>query len=511
MKGCVYLVGAGCGKADLITVRGLSLLQACDTVVYDDLIAQDILCAVPKSAEKIYAGKRSGKHSASQEEICALLIRKAQEGKCVIRLKGGDPFIFGRGGEEILALQAAGIPCEEVPGISSAIAIPASVGIPVTYRGVSRSVHIITAHTADTSDGLPTEFDKFAALPGTLLFLMGLSKIEQISKRLIAAGKEADTPAAVISGCNFAHPAAIRGTLADIAKKTREANVQPPAVIVVGETAVFNLSSTIKKPLDGLRVGLTGTQTIAEKLRAALEHQGADVFLAEKSVVDELPFSFDCNSLCSDHFKWIAFTSSNGVRIFFEHLSKQRVDLRRLNTCRFAVIGASTEKTLAQYGVYADICPEVYTSEGLADALLNAAKDDEPIYLFRSRRASRELVKALRNKHIVYDIPIYDLQPDLSVLEYAQKMLPQTDYLTFCSASGVELFFDSYKNIPDGTTCVCIGDVTAKALRMRYDKAFLTASNISADGILMEICRNESVRKHTIENGSVFLAENTVS
>ena len=240
-SGRVYLVGAGCGGAGLITVRGLRLLERCGAVVYDDLIDRELLDAAPDSALRIYMGKREGRHSASQEEICAKLVELARAGKDVVRLKGGDPFLFGRGGEEALALQAAGVPFEVVPGVTSAVAIPGMAGIPVTHRGLSRGVHIVTAHTSDTADGLPEELDQLAALPGTLVFLMGLSRLEQIARRLMEAGKGADTPAAVLSGGNAPHPAQVRGTLADIAEKARAAGVRPPAVIVVGDVAALEL------------------------------------------------------------------------------------------------------------------------------------------------------------------------------------------------------------------------------------------------------------------------------
>ena len=242
MVGTVYLVGAGCGPADLITVRGLRLLRNCGAVVYDDLIAPELLDEVPAAAERVYMGKREGRHSASQEEICAKLVELARAGKTVVRLKGGDPFVFGRGGEEALALLAAGVPFAVAPGVTSAVAIPALAGIPVTHRGVSRSFHVVTARTADTPDGLPEYFDQLAPLPGTLVFLMGLSRLERIAQRLTDAGKPADTPAAVVSGGSSPRPAAVRGTLADIAAKTRAAGVLPPAVIVVVEAAALELA-----------------------------------------------------------------------------------------------------------------------------------------------------------------------------------------------------------------------------------------------------------------------------
>ena len=244
--GCVYLVGAGCRDADLITVRGLKLLQQCQVLVYDDLIPEGLLKEASQDAEKIYVGKRCKAHSMPQEEICRLLIKKAREGKLVIRLKGGDPFVFGRGGEEMLALKEAGIPCEEVPGVTSAIAMPAAAGIPVTHRGVSQSLHIITAHTADTKDGLPTFMDRLAALPGTLVFLMGLGQLEKIVQSLLEGGMERNTPAAVVSGAGSFCVTAVRGTLETIVPETERKQVKPPAVIVVGNAAAMELTGTIK-------------------------------------------------------------------------------------------------------------------------------------------------------------------------------------------------------------------------------------------------------------------------
>lgn len=241
--GKVYLVGAGCGGADLITVRGLRRLERCDAVVYDDLLDTALLDFAPEGAERVCAGKRRGRRSMAQEDINALLIAKAREGKTVVRLKGGDPFVFGRGGEEALALQAAGVPWEYVPGVTSAVAVPGGAGVPVTHRGTSRSVHIVTAHTADTPDGLPEYLEDLARLPGTLVFLMGLSRLEELARRLTEAGLPAKTPAAVISGENAPRPMTVRGTLSDIAGKVREAGVEAPAVIVVGGTAGMDLNA----------------------------------------------------------------------------------------------------------------------------------------------------------------------------------------------------------------------------------------------------------------------------
>ena len=487
--GRVYLVGAGCGTADLITVRGMSLLNTCSAVVYDELIDPALLDAAPQ-AEKFAMGKRSGRHSAPQEEICARLISLAQEGKQVVRLKGGDPFVFGRGGEEAQALQAAGVPFEVVPGISSALAVPALAGVPVTHRGVSRSVHIVTAHTAGTADGLPEDLDRLAQMSGTLVFLMGLSRLEQIAAWLTGAGMAPETPAAVLSGGNAPHPADVRGTLADIAARTRRAGVQAPAVIVVGETAAMRLTAPPeRKPLDGVRVGLTGTDQMQGRLVQTLAPYGAETVPIQQTQVCPQPLSVDLGELTNGP-RWMVFTSRNGVELFFQRLMEQKIDLRRLSGCKFAVIGPSTGAKLEEFGVYPDLCPAGSTTHALAEALLDAARPGEPIDLFRSAQGNRELPAALTPAHPVRDISLYDLVNDPLIAEQARPRMEELDYLVFSSASGVELFFQVHGGLPKKAVCVCIGPVTALALKKRYDKPFLLASDISAGGIARVILRN---------------------
>ena len=238
-SGFVHIVGAGCSDMDLITVRGLNLVQSADVIIYDDLIADGFLDTAKESCEKIYAGKRGGSHYMKQEEISQLIVDKANEGKTVVRLKGGDPFVFGRGGEEIMALKENNIPFDELPGITSAIAIPAEAGIPITHRGMSRSFHVITGHTKD--DLISEDMESIAKLTGTLVFLMGLSNLEKICQSLIKYGKDESTPAAVISGGNSENKVTVRSTLKDIAAKCRCQGVKSPVVIVVGKVAELEL------------------------------------------------------------------------------------------------------------------------------------------------------------------------------------------------------------------------------------------------------------------------------
>ncbi|MBD5550346.1 MAG: uroporphyrinogen-III C-methyltransferase [Lachnospiraceae bacterium] len=493
--GSVALVGAGCGKADLITMRGLRLLRQCQAVVYDDLIDPALLDAVPESAIRLYMGKRSKSHSASQAEINQKLIELARSGLRVVRLKGGDPYLFGRGGEEILALKAAGIPCQEVPGIPSAIGIAAEAGIPVTHRGVSRSLHIITAHTADTPDGLPADFDALAKLSGTLVFLMGLERLPAITTRLMAAGKDENTPSAVISGGNAPNPVRVRAPLSRLEQAAKNANASAPAIILIGDVAAMDLSAPSDR-LSGLRIGITGTQEIAEKQMNALQSLGAEAVWVMRSEIKELPLEFDLQIL-AEQCCWLVFTSANGVNTFFRQIVRKNITPLSLRTHKFAVIGAATGAALAQYGIHADLCPNTFTSEALAIEIAAAAKRGEQIILFRSAVATPALPEILRGSGFsVEDIPIYDLESEACV-----SPLPKLDYLTFSSAGGVKQFAQKYGGIPEQTRCVCIGSVTAQTLSQYTDDLFLISEEISADGIVKTILHDQKRQKTDLAEG----------
>ena len=538
-NGRVSIVGAGCGKADLITLRGMERLSHCGAVVYDDLIDTGLLNAAPQEALRIYMGKRLGSHSAQQEEINRKLIELAGKGIKVVRLKGGDPFVFGRGGEEAAALQNAGIDYEIIPGISSCIAIPEEAGIPVTHRGVSRSLHVVTAHIGNDGEGqnyLREEFGRLAGCEGTIVIMMGLKKLSEIADILISGGSSPETPAAVISGGNSANKITVRGSLKDIVQRTAEAGMKPPAVIVIGDTAGMDLRSLCTEPeeteepayvdikkghtdagniLSGAVVGLTGTEAIQRKLRDRLTGLGAEVYSAGLSVLDRLRIDDSVfTELCSGEEHWIVFTSANGVRVFFEELKQRHIDIRRLSACSFAVIGEATGKTLSEYNIEADLCPGRYTGQGLAEALLSVysgmgagnvqtrnAEDLPPIcggkgygrkvFLMRSRRGSRALAEELAAAYEVRDIPIYDLHADKKTEETAFAQMPKTDYMTFSSSSGVELYFANGRKLPEGCIGVCIGEVTEKALQ-KYASDYIRAEEISADGIVKAICAHRT-------------------
>lgn len=483
-QGRVCLIGAGCGKADLITLRGKKRLEMCDVVVYDDLIDPEILNFAPADAQRIYMGKRDGRHSAKQEEISQKLVALAGQGKVVARLKGGDPFVFGRGGEEILALQEAGIPFEVVPGITSAIAIPAEAGIPVTHRGISRSVHIITGHTADTPDGLPADLEHLANCGGTLVFLMGLGRLRLIADRLMALGRAPDTPAAVISGGNSPNPAAVRGTLADIARSAQE--VRSPAVIVVGEVAGMELSAAL--PMSGLNIGVTGTLRMTEKLTALLEELGGEVYPLARSRVASMPTDIRLEKVLSSEEKWLVFTSPNGVSIFFEQLRAWKTDMRRLAFCRFAAIGPATAGALEERGIFPDLVPREHTSQALAKALLDAVPKNTPIFLLRSRTGAAVLKELPEQAGFsVTDIALYDTIPDEACPILEASQLDSLHYLIFSSAGGVEEYFRLYGTLPEQTIPVCIGPVTASALGEYPARSPILAQDASAECIVQAI------------------------
>ena len=482
--GSVALVGAGCGTADLITLRGLRLLQQCQAVVYDDLIDPALLESAPESALRLYMGKRSGSHAASQEQIHQKLIELARSGLRVVRLKGGDPYLFGRGGEEMLALRAAGISCQEVPGIPSPMGIAAEAGIPLTHRGVSRGVHIVTAHTADTPDGLPEDFDALAGLSGTLVFLMGLERLPVIAARLAAAGKDKNTPGAVISGGNAPNPVRVRAPLFQLEQAARSAGASSPAIILVGDVAAMDLSAPAG-PLAGKRIGVTGTREVAEKQLSAFRELGAEALWVLRLHVKELPMESDWQDV-GERPGWIVLTSANGVRIFLERMKREGRDMTLLEKWKFAVIGTATGRMLARYGIMADLCPRSFTSQALAAELAARAEPGERVILLRSAMASSKLPKALRRDGFaVEEYSIYDVER-----EVWRDTLPVLDYLTFSSAGGVKLFLEQYGAIPRKTRCVCIGGVTADALSRYTEQPFLISREISAESVVEAVLRD---------------------
>lgn len=452
-KGKVYLIGAGCGDWQLITIKGLNCLKLCDCVIYDRLISKKLLEFVPKDCKKIYVGKQCGYHSKNQEEINQTIVEMALKGYTIARLKGGDPFVFGRGGEEIQELQKYNIPYEVISGISSSIAVPSSVGIPVTHRSISRSFHVITGHTLDNS---LEDFSTLAKLKGTIIFLMSLGNLENICNGLISNGMDSNTPCAIISKGTTKDEKVFKGKLSNITEF--KSKVESPAIFVIGATTTFDFKSTIKYPLDNVSIAVTGTENFTSKLDIELSKLGADVIKMTHLVLNP-----QYSSIPKDFTKYthIVFTSSNGVDIFFNYIKDTHTDIRTILDKKFATVGKSTADSLAKYNIYADIIPEKYTSRDLANALVKNSNPDDNYLILRAFNGSNVLTDTLKENNLKFDdIKIYTLSSNEEVLT---EDISNVDYIIFGSSMGVKEFF-KYKTLSLSTKIICIGEVCKSTL-----------------------------------------------
>lgn len=500
-EGKVYLAGGGCGDAELLTLRALKALQECDTVVYDSLVSEELLQWTRTDCEKIYVGKRYGCHSRGQLEINALLIKKAREGKTVVRLKGGDPYVFGRGGEEFMALLDAGIRCEVIPGITSAIAVPAAAGIPVTHRGLSDSVTVVTGTAAKTGGGeeLQLDFHTLARLKGTLVILMGMHHLAEIVVGLLAAGKDRLTPCAVIMEGTTDRQRAVRAPLFELAARAAEREIVSPAVIVVGAVAKLELlteedgvgtedtgkggvtagfdvaTERRKQALTGVTVGVTGTAHFAGRMSSVLREMGAEVW--DMSFMEIVPSEAVLPELGG--YGWLVFTSPNGVRVFLDKMRRERRDLRTLSDQKIAVIGPGTALALSEVGIYADYMPEIYDAAhlawGLADTLTagrarggyDGTEECRVALLLRAKQGSDILPHTFRKRGIPYaEHPLYEL----GVQEEKRDAVitKEPDYLVFGSAMGARAYFEGMEKKGIRNTrsrYVCIGEQCAKEVR----------------------------------------------
>ena len=490
-NGKVYLIGAGPGDTGLITMKGMEALKEADVVVYDHLASSSLLNETKDEAEWIDAGKFAGNHRMKQSEIEQLLIEKAMAGHVVARLKGGDPFIFGRGGEEALELTAAGIDYEVIPGVSSAYSAPAYAGIPITHRGKASSFHVITGHEDPAKGESSLDYDILAREEGTLVFLMGLSRLRQISDQLIEKGKDARTPAAVIASGTTARQRCVTADLSRIAETAEEASIQPPAILVVGD--VVSLKEAVDwqqpGPLSGRKILVTATEIIARPLAEYIRRLGGEPVVMSLIGVKGQEMSRIKAVLTSPGKRWLVFTSRNGVRFFFEQMKKEQVDIRSLGDSRIAVMGAGTRKELENWGCYADLVPEQSCSESLAKALCAHAEPDEAICLFRAEEASDVLTKRLREKQYrVVDIPTYRTEIMWKKRELLREMLEDVDAVTFCSASAVSAFVQMTAGHDLVAKTICIGPVTAQAAKkagLHIDKV---AEQYDLEGLTEALC-----------------------
>lgn len=484
----VYLVGAGPGDAGLFTRKGLECVRSADVIVYDNLISGSILNEARLDAELIYAGKRSGQHHMTQQEIQELLVELAKQGKSVVRLKGGDPYVFGRGGEEALELERHGIPYEIVPGVSSSYSVPAYAGIPVTQRELASSLHIITGHEGSHKEDESLNYSVLAKEEGTLVFLMGLKNLPNIAKRLIEGGKSPDTPAAVIQNGTTARQKSAVSDLAHIVEEVSRCKIETPAIIVVGD--VVKLSDQLqwfgRGPLAGKRVLVTGTRYISKELEEELHPLGAEtvtISLIESRAMwtEEIRQALEQIG----RYEWMVFTSSNGVDLFFEVMREQDIDLRRLMHLKFAVIGRKTAAALRDHGFSCDFVPENFSGADLAKEWIPTLGKDERILLLRAQEGSDVLPEKLKEAGIPFaDIPLYTTWTDWRRKEELNRLIRQVDYVTVASSSAVRALcgmLEDKENIP--AKVISIGPFTTKTAQQLGLSVYADAVEYTASGI----------------------------
>lgn len=497
----VSLVGAGPGGRELISLKGLKCVREADVLVYDALISPSILNEARQDAELIYAGKRAGRHSMKQEDINALLADRAEAGSYVVRLKGGDPFVFGRGAEEALALAERNIPFEVVPGISSSYSVPAYAGIPVTHRGLAASFHVITGHEGNGMEQSGVDYEVLAKEKGTFVFLMGLGALGSITAGLMDYGKSPDTPTAVIQSGTTAEQRVVRGTLADIGELVHKAGLTTPAVIVIGDTAAMQdrLSWRRQLPLTGKRVLLTGSRMFNARLEKQLEALGAETL--NISLVE----THSCRSRNADTmlrnisgYSWIVFASAAGVHSFFERLAslpdetgREGIDRRSLGNIRFAVVGASTADVLAQYGYHCDFMPERYCSQALAQEWVPGLHPEDRVLLIRAKEGSKQLEQSLCRAQIYADTAVlYETKMDERRAEEILRYVNQVDYTVLGSSVAVRAFGKVMNGQSPESKIAVIGPETARTCREKGFWDILMAENYTAEGIVRIIAKD---------------------
>lgn len=494
-KGMVSLVGAGPGKRDYLSIEALRCIKKADVIVYDALISPSILNEAKMDAELIYVGKRADTIYKKQPEINELLVNLALSGKYVVRLKGGDPFIFGRGGEEALALKKAGISYEIVSGISSSYSVPASAGIPVTHRGAASSVHIITGHEHPAKPSEALDFSVIAKEEGTLVFLMGLRSLGNICEKLIKNGKNEETPVAVISKGMTAKQRTVYGNLLTIKDEVRKNNIEAPAIIVVGDVVGVGKqicewqSKNEKKVLSGKRILVTGSRNMADSLEKEFEQYGGETIAI--SLVETIPDYSDCDDIFNNLEKYscFIFTSANGVNIFFDRLRNLRVDIRKLANARFAVVGTSTKKALEKYGLYADFIPSKFTSKILAEELSKELTDKDKILIVRGKQGKNFIEDKFSEMSVEFDkICIYETIQDERRADEVKRICPDVDYIVVTSGSGVIALRDMAGCEHDNI--VAIGPVTKRDCEEAGLRVKLVAEEFDARGIVDVIVRD---------------------
>ncbi len=496
--GKVYLIGAGPGDPGLLTLRGKEIIEKADVVVYDRLVSPAILGFCNPKAKMVDVGKMPTHHKVKQSEINKLLVQFAGEfpGGVIARLKGGDPFVFGRGGEEALELVAAGVEFEVVPGITSAISVPAYAGIPVSHRGIATSFHIITGHEkAESGDSLSLDFDALAHCPGTLIFLMGIANMDFIAKRLMECGKDPKTPLAFIEKGTTPYQRTVMATLETAGETIVSEKVTAPAITIMGGVVELGKSLAWKKnlPLSGKRLVVTRAAKQASGITARLTALGAeviespmietrDVIPAHSAGSGQAPAGIsspDLNALAN--FDILAFTSTNGVESFFKQLLASGRDIRELAGKKIASVGKITEKKLLEYGIRCDYVPEDHTGEGLGKLLASLPADYSRILLLQGNLADDTLLKLLpqATRWVVYEtLPVAELP------EWKREAVAGADAVVFASTSAVENFVKMTDARPQ--TSFCIGRMTEAAAR-KHGFETVTSDETTMDSLVKKI------------------------
>ncbi len=502
MAGKVYLIGAGPGDPGLITEKGRRAIERADVIVYDYLANKRLLSYARPEAEKIYVGKKGGCHTLSQEGINQLLVEKAREGKVVARLKGGDPFLFGRGGEEAEVLVEAGIPFEVVPGVTSAIAAPAYAGIPVTHREHTSTFSMVTGHEDPTKETSAIDWAALAKI-GTIAFLMGMKNLPRICENLIAAGKPAETPVAIIQWGSTPRQRVVTGTLADIVDRVKEAGLGPPSIILVGEVVKLRekLNWFEKRPLFGKRILVTRTREQASQLVETLEELGAEC-LEIPTIKIVPPESFEELDRAIEHledFDWIVFTSVNGVKYFFDRLFEKGRDARALSRAKVAAIGTATAELIKDHGVLVDLLPKEFRAEGLIEALSQEDLRGKRILIPRALEAREILPEKLREMGAEVEVvPTYRTVLPEEEAEAARSALREgVDVVTFTSSSTAKnllrMLGDDARELLSGVTLASIGPITSETLRKAGFEPQIEAREYTIPGLVKAILEHFGV------------------
>ncbi len=474
VPGKVYLIGAGPGDPGLITVKGLECVKKADVIIYDYLANERILDHRRPDAELIYVGKQGSRHTLPQNEINSLIVKKAKEGKIVARLKGGDPFIFGRGGEEAEELVDTGIPFEVVPGVTAATAVPTYAGIPLTHREHTASVAFVTGHEDPTKEESKVHWDRIATGIGTLVFFMGMKNLQNIVDNLVLHGRNPDTPVALIQWGTRTDQRVVTGTLSDIVIKVKEAKLGPPAIIVVGEVVRLRqkLNWYESKPLFGKRVVVTRSRGQASVFAEMLIDRGATTI--EFPTIDVVPPSnwaeLDNAIDAIESYQWVIFTSANAVRFFFERLKNRGKDIRLLKGVSICAVGPKTAESIEQYGLRADLIPSEFKAEGVLAALGGVNLKGQKFLIPRAKVAREIIADKLRELGAEVTVATaYENVKPTSDVERIRKLFQEKKIaaVTFTSSSTVHNFVEilgqkEYKSLLDGVTIACIGPVTAK-------------------------------------------------